>query len=127
MITTYRLLMISSSILFLWYGLSSLYGNGMIDEFARFGLSDYRRVTGGFEVLGAIGLLAGLIVPRLVVVSAAGLSLLMLLGLITRVRVRDPWIQMLPALFLMFLNVFLAVHALRGLRNAQRIASITLG
>lgn len=127
MIATYRLLMISSSILFLWYGLSSLYGDGMVDEFARFGLSDYRRVTGGLEVLGAVGLLAGLMVPPLVVVSAAGLSLLMLLGLITRVRVRDPWFEMLPALLLMLLNVFLAVHALRGMRNAQRIASITLG
>lgn len=127
MITLHRLLTILSSVLFLWYGWSSLYGDGMIDEFARFGLSDYRRVTGAFEVLGALGLLSGLVVPALVVASAAGLSLLMLLGVITRVRVRDPWIDMLPALVLMFLNVFLAVHALRGMRNAQRIASITLG
>ena len=127
MITTYRLLMISSSLLFLWYGLTCLYSNGMLDEFARFGLSRYRRVTGGFEVLGALGLLAGLVVPSLIVVSAGGLSLLMLLGVVTRIRVRDPLLHMMPALLLLLLNLFLAVQALRGLSVASRMATVTLG
>ncbi len=114
-----RVLIVLSSVLFLWYGLTTLFGGGMIDEFSRFGLSQYRRLTGGFEVLGALGLLGGLLAPSLVVVSAAGLSLLMLLGVATRMRVRDPWIQTLPAILLMLLNLFLSVSAIGIVRNAH--------
>jgi DoxX-like family len=110
-ITVFNTLIVLSSVLFLWYGLTTLFSNGMLDEFSRFGLTQYRRVTGGLEVLGALGLLGGLRFPPLIVVSAAGLSLMMLLGVVTRVRVRDPWLQMLPAVCLMLLNAFLAIYA----------------
>jgi uncharacterized membrane protein YphA (DoxX/SURF4 family) len=112
MTITYYITMISSSVLFLWYGASNLFNNGMVDDFERFGLSRYRRFTGGIEMLGAIGLLAGLLVRPLAVVSAAGLSLLMLLGIIARIRVRDPLVQLMPAVFLMIVNAYLALSPL---------------
>lgn len=123
---TFTVLTVLSSILFLWYGLTTLFSGGMIDDFSRFGLSQYRRMTGGFEVLGALGLLGGLIAPSLIVVSAAGLSLMMLLGVVTRVRVRDPWVQTLPAMVLMLLNLVLAVHAFDRLRDAHHLTSLSL-
>ena len=126
MTTAVNVLIVLSSVLFLWYGLTTLFGGGMIDEFARFGLSHYRRATGAFEVLGALGLLGGLVAPWLVVVSAAGLSLMMLLGVVTRIRVRDPWVQAVPAMLLLLLNLFLAVHAIGGLRDADRLTSLSL-
>jgi DoxX-like family len=112
MIDPSAILTILSGLLFLWYGSSSLFADGMVDDFARFGLSRYRRLTGGLELLGAIGLLASLVVRPLVVVSAGGLALLMLLGVITRVRVRDPWLSVAPALLLMLLNGWLAVRTM---------------
>ena len=112
MIIVFHTLIVLSSVLFLWYGLTTLFSDGMIDEFSRFGLSQYRRMTGGLEVLGALGLLFGLRFPPLVVVSAAGLSLMMLLGVVTRVRALDPWLQMLPAICLMLLNAFLVIDAI---------------
>jgi DoxX-like family len=114
-----RTLAVLSSVLFLWYGLHSLLGDGMTADFARFGLSNYRRVTGGFEVLGALGVLAGLFVPPLMVVSAGGLSVLMLLGVITRVRVGDSWVHIVPALLLCLLNGYLSVAATRALPAAM--------
>jgi hypothetical protein len=39
----------------------------------------------------------------------------MLLGVITRVRLRDPWQETLPAGVLLVVNAFIAWHAL-GLR-----------
>ncbi len=45
--------------LFLYYGMACLVAGGMADEFERYGLSRFRRVTGALEVLGALGLLAG--------------------------------------------------------------------
>ena len=107
-----------SSVSFLWYGIAVLVNDGMVDEFARFGLSQYRRMTGGLEVLGGLGLLAGLVWAPLLAVSAAGLSLLMLLGVVTRIRVRDPWMQTLPAIVLLLLNLFVTVYAIGSLRDA---------
>ena len=102
---------ILSGLLFLWYGASSLFTDGMREDFERFGLSRYRRMTGGLEVLGALGLLVGLLVRPLAALSAAGLALLMLLGVIARVRVRDPWMASAPAICLMLLNLFVALNA----------------
>ena len=102
--------------LFLGYGVSCLFMGAMVDEFARYGLSPFRRLVGLLEVLGALGLLASLFIPLLVFPSAAGLALLMALGVITRVRVRDPWIEAIPAGALMVINLFLCVAALQGVQ-----------
>lgn len=97
--------------LFLYYGMACLMAGGMVDEFERYGLSRFRRVTGALEVLGALGLLAGYLIPTLSVLSAGGLSVLMLLGLGVRVKVRDPLLEMVPALFLLVVNTFIAIQA----------------
>jgi hypothetical protein len=96
-----------SAALFLGYGLLCLFSDGMKVEFERFGLARYRRLTGGLEVIGGIGLLVGVRVPEVLLVASAGLGLLMLLGLIARVRVRDPLLEMLPAALLMVANLFI--------------------
>jgi uncharacterized membrane protein len=49
--------------------------------------------------------------PLLSVVSAGGLSTLMLLGLGVRVKVRDPVLEMVPAAFLLVVNTFIVVRA----------------
>ena len=105
--------------LFLYYGLSCLFAGAMIEDFDRFNLQRFRRLTGFLEVMGALGLLASYFVPALVFPAAAGLSLLMLLGFITRLRVRDPLIDAIPAGVLMLLNLFLLVSALQGVRAGR--------
>ena len=96
---------------FLVYGLVCLFADGMVDEFERYGLSRFRRMTGALEVLGAAGLMAGYLFPVLSVVSAGGLAILMVLGLAVRLKVRDSLLQMVPAGFLLLVNVFIAVRA----------------
>jgi len=102
-----------SAVLFLVYGALCLFSNGMEEEFERYGLSRFRRLTGGLEVLGGLGLLVGLLVPQVMVVASAGLALLMLLGVIARVRVRDPLLEIVPATVLMVANLFLLVETWR--------------
>ncbi|NNM33956.1 MAG: hypothetical protein HKO53_12855 [Gemmatimonadetes bacterium] len=97
--------------LFLLYGLQCLFADGMVDEFERYGLTRFRKLTGALEVLGAVGLAAGYFVPFLTALSASGLALLMLLGLAVRIRVRDSTIQMLPAAFLLGVTAFIAASA----------------
>ena len=100
--------------LFVFYGVACLFADGMVDEFQRYGLSRFRRLTGALELLGAGGLVAGYFVSEISVVSALGLSLLMLLGIGARIRVRDPLVSMAPAAFLLCVNAFIAFWAAGG-------------
>ena len=111
-----RIAFVLSVVLFLSYGVSCLFMGAMVEEFARYGLARFRRLVGLLEVLGALGLLGSLMIPLLVFPSTAGLAILMALGVITRVRVRDPWIEAIPASVLMVINLFLFGAALEGVR-----------
>ncbi len=107
----YQIAKILSILLFLYYGLGCLLSDAMIAEFRRFGLDRYRRLTGGLEVLGALALLVGYVFPVLVLVASSGLTVLMILGIATRIRVRDSLVQMIPAFGLMIVNMYIVVYA----------------
>lgn len=102
-----------SILLFLVYGGLCLFADGMVEEFERFGLARYRRLTGSLEVLGALGLAGGYLVPEFTLISGAGLATLMLLGVGVRVRVGDPLFEILPAAFLLLVNGWIVVAALQ--------------
>lgn len=108
MTLAYHVLTVLSIGLFLAYGFSSLFADGMVTEFERFGLSPYRRLIGSLEVLGAFGLLVGYRLPLLQLLSAVGLATLMLLGIITRQRARDSLLDTAPAAALLLVNAFIA-------------------
>lgn len=110
----YQISLLLSIAAFFVYGLSCLFSDGMKAEFERFGLARFRRLTGALEVLGALGLAAGYLLPPLVVVASAGLALLMVLGVLTRLRVRDSLLETLPALVLLLLNAFILLVSLRS-------------
>ena len=107
-----------SILAFLGYGLVCLFSDHMAGEFERFGLSRFRRLTGLLEVLGGIGLLASYAIPPLAILASAGLTLLMVLGVLTRVRVRDSFLETLPALVLGALNLYILVEAVEAARLA---------
>jgi hypothetical protein len=52
-------------LLFLFYGIASLFFEGMRRDFERFGLSRLRTLVGTLEVLGALGLIVGQLWPAL--------------------------------------------------------------
>lgn len=108
----FETLRVLSIVAFLGYGWSCLFYGGMAVEFERYGLSRFRKLTGFLEVTGALGLLAGYLFPMLTAVAALGLTVLMLLGVITRIRVKDPWFEVVPAFFLMMANGYLFAKAL---------------
>lgn len=110
---TYQILKIVSIGAFLSYGAACLFSDAMVAEFERFGLSKFRRLTGALEVLGALGLLAGYWIAPLVPAASGGLVLLMALGVITRVRVRDSVIETLPALALLLVNLLIFWHSMQ--------------
>ena len=76
-------------------------------EFDRYGLPDQRKLTGLLEILGAAGLLTGLFIPSIGMLAAFGLSLLMFLGFLVRLKLRDGFLKSSPALLYMILNAYL--------------------
>ncbi len=76
-------------------------------EFKRFGLGKIGLLTIILEFIGAVGLIVGLKFNPLLVVSSFGLAILMLVGLIVRIRLKDTiWVS-LPALLFMGLNTYI--------------------
>jgi hypothetical protein len=106
-----------SVVVFLAYGLTCLFAYGMVADFERFGMPRLRVLTGTLEVLGALGLIAGQFIDGLVILSAGGLTVLMALGLLTRLRFRDPARASLPAFVLMLGNAYIVWYALGPARG----------
>jgi hypothetical protein len=64
------------------------------------------------QFLGASGLLVGLKINIILIISSLGLALLMFLGLSVRIKLKDSlWIS-LPAFFYMSLNTYIFFEAI---------------
>ena len=109
---TYQVLRAVSMLLFLYYGLSVLVSDAMVREFEKFGLLRFRKLTGVLEVLGAVGLLVGYFLPPLVVVASGGLTLLMVLGVAVRHRAGSTFVESVPALVMLFINLYVCIYAI---------------
>jgi len=96
-----------SSLSFFAYAFSYFKAPHMKDEFKRFGLEKIGLTITLLEILGALGLLVGLKIYFVLIISSFGLALLMLAGIIIRIKVKDGiWIT-LPAFFYMVLNAYI--------------------
>jgi hypothetical protein len=80
----------------------------MKNEFKRFKIEKLGLLTIVLEILGALGLLVGFMFETLLLISASGLALLMLIALLVRIKSKDSiWVS-LPAIFFMALNTYIA-------------------
>ena len=100
-------LVLISAVAFAYYGRETLFGFRPEDEFERFGIPSLRRFVGSMQLLGAAGLLVGLRITAIGASAAGGLALMMMLGLIVRLRLHDPPRLMIPAATLAAINAAL--------------------
>ena len=105
-------LILISSLSFLGYGIAYFKSPQMKNEFKRFGLEKAGALTAVSELLGAVGLLVGLKIHLILLISAGGLSLLMFLGVAVRIKVKDSLLISLPAIFFMILNFYIFYFSL---------------
>lgn len=98
------ILILISSLSFIGYGIAYFKSPLMKSEFKRFGLEKVGTLTAVLEIVGAIGLLIGLKMQLILLISAGGLAILMFLGVAVRIKVKDSLWKTLPALFFMILN-----------------------
>lgn len=103
----FNLCVFVSSFSFLAYAISYFISPHMKNEFKRFKLEKLGLLTIVLEIIGALGLLLGFFFKPLFILSSGGLTLLMFLGVIVRIKLKDSlWIS-LPALFYMGLNAYI--------------------
>ena len=79
----------------------------MKNEFKRFNLEKLGLLVIILECFGATGLIVGLKYSQILTVSSLGLSLLMLCGLIVRIKNKDSLGVAIPATFYMLLNAYI--------------------
>lgn len=84
----------------------------MKNEFKRFKLERLGLLTIILEFMGATGLLVGLIFNPILTISSLGLSLLMISGLIVRIKLKDSLRISWPAGFFMFLNLYIFLESI---------------
>lgn len=98
-----------SGLSFLYYGFKVLFQSASRGEFERYGVPAVRRFVGLMEVLGGTAVILGIAIAPLGALAAAGLTALMVLGLIVRIRIHDAPRLMVPAASLGALNAVLVV------------------
>lgn len=88
----------------------------MKQEFKRYGLENFRVLTGVLQILGSLGLLAGLEYKLILQLSSLGLAILMFSGLVVRIKIKDRLIQTLPALILLLVNSILLIYSMTEMK-----------
>ena len=84
----------------------------MEEEFKRFGLPNISLFIAFSQLSGSIGLIFGLFHPIILIFSSAGLTTMMLIACLVRIRVKDTLLESLPALFYLILNTVILLYSL---------------
>ena len=100
-------LILLSAISFLGYGSACFLSASMSQEFNRYHLGPQRKLVGGLQLCAAIGLLAGIVEPWMGRAASIGLTLMMVVAVGVRVRIKDSLLKTTPALFYLALNAYL--------------------
>lgn len=111
----FPILNIFCALSFIGYGASCLAAAHMVREFERFGLPNYRKLTGILQLLGAAGLLIGFRFSTIGALAAAALALQMLVGFGVRLKIRDQISHCLPAFGYLLINAWLCVQFLENI------------
>ncbi|MDA7812730.1 DoxX family protein [Flavobacteriaceae bacterium] len=107
-----EILQIFSALSFVFYGIMSFSSNIMKSEFNRWGISKFRTIVGCVQLTGGFGLLVGFYFPIMTILSSLGLTVLMLLGFILRLIVKDGIVKSSPAFIYTIINLFILLNNL---------------
>lgn len=79
----------------------------MVTEFKRYGLTKFRKLNGYLQLFGAMGLFIGFYQPVVGIIASLGLALLMALGFLVRLKIKDGFVKSFPAFFYMIVNIII--------------------
>ena len=107
-----KILILFSSVSFIFYAINSLYAKRLIDEFQRWGYGNLRKIIAYLQILASIGLIVGLYFPLLISIVSFLLFVMMIIATYTRIKVKDGFIDTFPAFFYSVLNFIIFLMSL---------------
>ena len=110
--STEKILILFSSVSFIFYAINSLYAKRLIDEFQRWGYGNLRKIIAYLQILASIGLIVGLYFPLLISIVSFLLFVMMIIATYTRIKVKDDFIDTFPAIFYSVLNFIIFLMSL---------------
>jgi uncharacterized membrane protein YphA (DoxX/SURF4 family) len=107
-----NILIYFSAISFIFYSINSLYSKRLISEFDRWGYGKFRILIASFQLLAGIGFLIGLYFSFLISIVSFLLSVMMLVAIFVRIKVKDDIIEIFPAIFYASLNLIIFYNSI---------------
>ena len=101
-----------TAISFIIYGYSSFVSRRMKSEYARWGYNDQRKILGFLQLLGGLGLLLGIKVDILLILTSFCFILMMNIAIIIRIKIKDNIVDILPAITYLFLNILILYNSI---------------
>ena len=92
---------------FLFYALHALFSQKMKDEFSRWGVQKYRILISCIQLSSGFSLLLSFFYPFLVIYCSSIFFTMMLGAIFVRIRIKDSFLDTLPALLYFFLNAII--------------------
>ncbi|MBK42540.1 MAG: hypothetical protein CMC83_01535 [Flavobacteriaceae bacterium] len=108
---TILLLTLFSGISHVIYGLMSIVLPFYDEEFIRYGFENFRYLIGSSQIIFGVCLILGLYFNKLKLISSLFLALLMGGALGTRIYIGDDFLQSLPALSYLLINLFIFIES----------------
>ena len=98
---------------FLFYALYAIFSKKMKAEFSRWGFQKYRILISCIQFSSGFSLLLSFFYPFLVIYCSSIFFIMMLGAFFVRIRIKDSFLDTLPALLYLFLNAIIIYIELR--------------
>ncbi len=108
----FNIIIVFTAISFIAYGINSFISYKMILEFERWRLEKRRKEIGSFQLACGIGILIGLKLNPVLIVSSATLIIMMLVAVYIRIKIKDNISDILPALAYLILGIIIFQHSI---------------
>ena len=106
------LVTVFTAISFIVYGYSSFISRRMKSEYARWGYNNQRKLVGSLQLLGGVGLLIGLKIDILLLLTSFCFIMMMTSAILIRIKIKDNIVDVLPAITYLFLSIMIFYNSL---------------
>ena len=102
-----------SALSFLFYGISSFYSRRLISEYERWGYNKLRIIIAILQILASFGLIIGAYyLPFLLSIVSFSLTIMMLVAVFARIKIKDSIANTIPAIFYVIINSIIFYHSI---------------
>ena len=102
-----QLIIVFISISFIYYSLNSIFSKKMKDEFGRWGFHKFRIFISVVQLFSGIFLLMSFFYPFFIIYCSSIFFFMMMGAIFVRIRVKDSFLDTLPALIYFILNAII--------------------